>query len=970
MKSRKEFLGEKIKRHVLGMILIVCVGLTQLGTISVKADEKVVRVGYDSNSKFIQEINGEYYGYGVEYLEKIAEYTGWKYEYVNDESWHALFEKLRKGEIDLLCTVHYTEERAAEFVYSEIPLGYETSLLYAKPDSPIYYQDFDAMNGTRIGLLEESYSAEDFEEFAVNIGIAYEGIYYERENDMRLALQNDEIDMMVIGSRYATPNLKLVDRSGANAFYCISNTENEALIGEIETVLQEIMFDDPKFEGLLNEKYFGHESVSNTPLYTKEELEYIANAETIKVILIQNQRPTCYVENGETKGIWVEVLNLLSEKSGIQFELESSEEEYSAEALDHFFKNGYVLLRTQRAMEHAELTTANIVSNPLTNISLTYVKRQDSVVDGNDKNHVIAMTNDIAYLESVLLQENPDCEISYYHNTKECLEAVIAEEADLAIQNSHRVSYLMQKPEYAKKLIEVSGAEHANDVCLVATADQQMLMNIINKGIHHISNDDINAIIKKELLMNPYPLVFDDIVYLYWQWMLMVVVIIIIAIVIYTIITRKMADMKIQKKEYELLQKQIQLDELTGLYNRTFFYEKAKEQIENSDEDMCIVTMDINNFKVVNELYGIGTGDQLLKDVALHMKDIDVHHDMIMARFMADHYYMCMSKDEFEEITLPNHFETFLEDIDVRVVYGVFFIEDKKEMPVNVMCDRAFLAAHDKQFKYQEYIHYYDDEERQKLLKEQEIENDMEDALKEHQFYIVVQPKYHPNTGEIVGGETLVRWQHPEKGIISPGIFIKVFEKDGFIIQLDYFVWEETCRLQRFLKDKGIHTVPISINVSRAHFYGSDLIPKLLGLIKKYDLKTEDIELEITESICGDSSEDIYETIRKLQNEGFKIAMDDFGSGYSSLNMLKEMPLDILKMDLKFLDGDQSKSRQILKALIELAETMELKVVVEGVEILSQVEFLKQFKNCYLQGYYFSRPVVTDVFEELLKNNE
>lgn len=971
MRLKNGFFGGKVQRHIWGMIFAIILLFSSFGESIAQADEKVIRVGYDSNSKFIQEIEGEYYGYGVEYLEKIAEYTGWKYEFVNDESWHASLDKLRRGEVDLICTAHYTEERAEEFAYSSIPLGYETSLLYAKNDSPIYYQDFNAMQGCRIGLLQESYSAQDFVQYAIRMGIDYEGAYYESESEMIEALRKDEIHMMVIGSRYGTPNLKLVDRSGANAFYCISNKEKVELINEVETVLQEIMFDDPKFEGALNEKYFGHNSVSSSPLYSKEELEFIENVGVVKVKLIQNQRPSCYVENGETKGIWVDVLKLLSDKSGIQFELESAmTDTYSVETYDEFLKNGYLLLRTQKAMEYADASMETLSSNAITSVSLAYIKRQDALVENQMTEHVIAMTSDIAYLEAVLLEENPEYKVVYYKNTKECLEALLDEDVDLVIQNNHRISYLMQKPEYAQELMEVSGVDHGNDVCLVAPADQEMLINIINRAIHHISNDEINAIVKKELLMNPYPLELEDIIYLYWEWIIVVLIIIVAVIILYTYITQKMASMEIQKKEYELLQKKVQLDELTGLYNRTFFYEKAKEEIEHSDEEMCIVTMDISNFKVVNELYGMNAGDQLLKDVAEHIQALDIHHDMVLARFMADHYYLCMPKSEFEEITLPSHFKTFLEEMDVRVVYGVFFVEDKKDMPVNVMCDRAFLAVHDKPYRYQEYIHYYDDEERLQALKEQEIENDMEQALTERQFYIVVQPKYQPHTGAIVGGETLVRWQHPQKGIISPGVFIKVFEKDGFIIQLDYFVWEETCRLQRMLKDKGVQTVPVSINVSRAHFYGNELINKLNELIDKYNLTTEDIELEITESICEDASDNIFEMIRQLQKEGFKIAMDDFGSGYSSLNMLKEMPLDILKMDLKFLDGEQEKSRKILKSLIELAETMGLKVVVEGVEIVSQVEFLKQFKNCCLQGYYFSRPVVPEVFEEMLKENK
>ena len=192
-------------------------------------------------------------------------------------------------------------------------------------------------------------------------------------------------------------------------------------------------------------------------------------------------------------------------------------------------------------------------------------------------------------------------------------------------------------------------------------------------------------------------------------------------------------------------------------------------------------------------------------------------------------------------------------------------------------------------------------------------------------------------------------------------------KKNGFIIHLDYFVWEETCKFLSHRKHNGLHYVPLSINVSRAHFYGHELMNKLLELIEKYDLETKDIELEITESLCGEDPDIIYDKIRKLQNLGFKIAMDDFGSGYSSLNMLKEMPLDIIKMDLKFLDGEQEKGRLILKALIGMAQTMELRVVVEGVEILSQVEFLSQFNDCSLQGYYFSRPIITEEFEAMLE---
>ena len=417
-----------------------------------------------------------------------------------------------------------------------------------------------------------------------------------------------------------------------------------------------------------------------------------------------------------------------------------------------------------------------------------------------------------------------------------------------------------------------------------------------------------------------------------------------------------------------ILRTKVEQDEITRLYNRPSFYKLAKERIRKSGEDMYIITMDIANFKIVNEHYGMKAGDRVLKDIGAQLQNLDESGSIIVARFVNDHYYMCLPKSVFDRLELPRSFKTFLADFDVRVVYGIFLITDE-ELPINVMCDRALEAAHDKSYSYMDYMHFYNESVHQQTLLEQEIEAEMEEALAERQFYIVVQPKYDPATEKIIGGETLVRWQHPEKGTISPGVFINIFERDGFIAPLDYFVWEETCRLQAQMKQAGIKTVPISINVSRIHFYNSELRNFLLDLIRKYSLEPSDIELEITESICGDGEGNIFDNIRELQSDGFRIAMDDFGSGYSSLNMLKEMPLDIIKMDLRFLDGEGHKSQVILKALIEMAQTMGLKVVVEGVELLSQVEFLRQFENCYLQGYYYSRPVNTDIFETMLKEN-
>ena len=954
-----------VKKYLSGLLLLFILILLPLESIQAKEEELVIKIGYDTNSHFIKEKNGEFYGYGVEYLNKIAEYTDWKYEYVNVENWQESFNKLRNNEIHFICTVHYTEERAKEFVYSNIPLGYEATLLYANAHSNISYQDYEAFNGCRVGLLLESYSAEDFIHYAEKKQMNYEPIYFHSESKMRQALKNNEIDLLAIGSRYGTSELSLVDRLGVNAFYCISNQEHKQLTEEVENVLQQIMFDDPTFEGKLNEKYFGHNSLSHTPPYTKEELAFINSLGTLKVKMLLNQRPSCYEEDGEVRGIWAEYLKIISEKSGITFQMETGKYDENAETIyEDLMSQDYLVLRTSKSMAHNN-ASGIITSSPLMDIEISYIKRQESFVNNNSSDNIIALTSELSYVEPMLLEHHPSYQFLYYDDSKSCLEAVLNKKATMAIVTTFRASYLMQKPEYADKLTQVPGMEYNNQIHLVAKESQEMLINILNKAICHISHDEKDEIIAKELLIHPYILSFDDVWYQSWEWIVGILVLVGIFLTLYLIMTKKMTKLQIEQKEYELLQKKIQLDELTGLYNRTYFYEIAREMLEQSEEEMCIVAMDICNFKVVNELYGTNAGDTILVEIAEHLKKLDTKHKMIPARFMSDHYYMCVSKRAFEEGIFPKRFQTSLEEVDVRVVYGVFFVNANEEIPVNVMCDRALLAAHEKNYHYTQYIHFYDNAEHKQIMLEQELEKDMEKALAENQFYIVIQPKYNPITKCIVGGETLVRWKHPVKGLISPGIFIPVFEKNGFIIQLDYFVWEETCRLLSNRKQEGKNYVPISINVSRAHFYGSELMNKLNELIEKYHLDTTDIELEITESLCGEGANAIYNKIQKLKDSGFKIAMDDFGSGYSSLNMLKEMPLDIIKMDLRFLDGEEKKSHLILKALIEMAQTMKLKVVVEGVELLSQVEFLCQF-DCSLQGYYFSRPVVTEEFEKML----
>lgn len=285
------------------------------------------------------------------------------------------------------------------------------------------------------------------------------------------------------------------------------------------------------------------------------------------------------------------------------------------------------------------------------------------------------------------------------------------------------------------------------------------------------------------------------------------------------------------------------------------------------------------------------------------------------------------------------------------------------------MCDRAIWAVESIKGLYNHYYAIYNDTVREKMLRENELVETMVSALKEKEFVLYFQPKYCLNYHYIVGAEALVRWIHPEMGFLTPGEFIPLFEKNGFIHYLDQYVWEMACEYIRTWKDNGYPALPISVNVSRADFYMTDLVEVFCDLIGKYQIESSLLHLEITESAyISDSSDRIIDTVARLREHGFIVEMDDFGSGYSSLNMFSQMTADVLKLDMGFISNELAKpmEQSILSDVINMAHRMHLNVVAEGVETSGQMVRLRQIGCDYAQGFYFAKPMPSDEFEQIM----
>ena len=410
-------------------------------------------------------------------------------------------------------------------------------------------------------------------------------------------------------------------------------------------------------------------------------------------------------------------------------------------------------------------------------------------------------------------------------------------------------------------------------------------------------------------------------------------------------------------------------DELTGLYNRQYFFHKVKEQLDaDPGREYLIVCSDVYNFKLINDVFGTWRGDALLKRIADELRNQTVKGE-IYGRLERDRFGLLMLKENYSEEVFAAEAQRLLyleDDISypVQVCIGVYEVRDRT-LPVAVMCDRANLAINTIKGKFGRDVAYYDHRLRDDLMREQELAGELPEAIEKRQFEIHLQPQVDAE-GRILGAEALVRWNHPLKGRIGPGDFISVFEKNGQIVDLDRYVWELACMQLQKWKMEGRDHIYLSVNISPKDFFFLDIHKVFTELVEKYEIDPACLKLEITETAVMTDMEKQLKLIDRLREAGFVVEMDDFGSGYSSLNMLKNIQVDVLKIDMAFLGkaDDEFRARVILRAIVELSRQLQIPVVTEGVETEEQVLFLKEIGCGIFQGYYFAQPMEVSAFED------
>ena len=430
----------------------------------------------------------------------------------------------------------------------------------------------------------------------------------------------------------------------------------------------------------------------------------------------------------------------------------------------------------------------------------------------------------------------------------------------------------------------------------------------------------------------------------------------------------------IELSEDRMIIQAAERDELTDTYNKEVFVEyvtKMDQYNKSHLNDMLVFNVD--KFHLFNEIYGREECDNLLRNLAESLKDIARMNDGIVGRLQSDYFVMYLNhQTDFDSLYHSIHEELVDHHIKdtVRLRMGIYEVTDVSES-VDSRIDRAKLVCDE--LRSTTLVHYktYNKESQDKSIFHERLLLDLPKAIKERQFEVYYQPKFNV-TGEkpvLSSAEALIRWNHPEYGFLSPGIFIPLFEENYSIRFLDHFVWNEAAERIAIWKEKFGKTIPVSVNVSRVDMYEDNMVAKLENIVEKNGINTNELYLEITESAYNSDPEQLSEIVNTLTAKGFKIEIDDFGSGYSSLNTLASLQFDILKLDMQFVRNmhKNDKTKKMVQIVADIGKFMNVPLVAEGVETEEQLNELKNLGYQIIQGYYFSKPVNAEEFEKFLK---
>ena len=937
-----------------------------LSPLSVSAAESsTARVGYYEDGDYMYyNAQGEYEGYNFEFLQEAAKLGGLQYEVVDAKSWQNAFQLLIDGEIDILPAVYRTEERAGQMFFTDQPMCTIYTTLNVRMDDTRYdYENFTAFQGMRVGIIRGGEDGESFKRYCEEHEVKLTIVEYDETQALLDALEDGTLDGVAITHLGRGSIFRSVAQFAPTPLYIAVSKQRPELLAKLNRAFNDILLRNPGYLMDLYDKYLSP-SANQAPVLTKEELAYIESAGAVRVSYDPAFAPLSYQNaEGGFSGVSADLFAQIAEKSGLKFQFNASSAVDSLEA-----------------MARGEIDVISVVDGDYLwnernqmNTTLRYLHTPSVLITRGEGAAVETLALVDGYqLSEQIARSNPGMEILYFHSVEACLDAVLQGKAQAAYTNTQAANYLLTDKKY-EKLSATTLTQYPSDLCIgVSKAADPRLFSILDKYIQYMANEQMDDLLLKNAIVSR-PISIEAFVRQH-IWL----VVGLVATVLGSVILLLCVNLRNQSRSNRRIQNLLYRDELTGMDNLNRFYVRAGELLcASNSRRYAVLYCDIDRFKLINDTFGFEEGDEVLRVFGGILQQ-SVKNYECCARISADNFVMLADNGQWEALTA--RLEQVREELnrwrkergiipyEIGLSFGVYTTDAGEEQDIQHMLDLASYAIRNAKAAPGGSIVLYDEQMRQKALFEQELEGRLSTALEQREFEAYYQPKVDMRTGKIVGSEALVRWNHPEHGLLMPGAFVPFFEKKGVIVRVDLYLFEEVCRTLRGWLDQGLPVATVSCNFSQLHFGPVCFVEQLSAIADRYQIPHPLLEVEITESTIASVPERVAPVLVELKQHGFQIAIDDFGSGYSSLGQLQRLRADVLKLDRSFVcDGLRGmRERTVIENLVHMVGELGMSVICEGVETQAQAQVLRDIGCQVAQGFYFYRPMQADAFEQLM----
>lgn len=958
-----------MKNRWLKLVIFIMV-LCTISGFSTHAEngEQTIKVGYFEGGDFMYKGNsGDYEGFNFEYLYEIAKYTGWKYQVVETGSWEEAWQMLEDGEIDILPSVYYTSERAKEVGYSSLPTALPICSIYTvlnvrQDDLRYHYADYEAFDKMKVGVIEASKDAGNFAEYCRVHGISPDIVPFGDTAGLIQALEDGELDGIAVTHLGKNPVFRTVAQFAPEPLYIGVAPGKQEILNQLNDGMETLRIRNPEFEARMYAKYFSV-GQDQKPVFTKDEQDFIKQSQTITAVCNPAFPPIEYTDgDGRFIGITADLFQDISSMTGLQFQFIPAEDEEEARRM---LASGAALIDCGISGDYLSYYKDNVRA---TEYYLT--APMVLITNGADKINTMAVLDGTAMTER-MTADRKNVEFTYCSSLEQCFEMLRDGHVDAVFTNTYTADYFLSRPAYRQfKIAMLLNYPEEFSIGVSDGADMR-LFSVLNKCLQYMSAERMNEIILKNsiipetvtlkdfVMQNPLEVVFGT----------LAAFLAVTAVLLYALFVKSKSSRQISRLMYT--------DDLTGIWNLSKFRIEAEAKIKNAKSGSYVLLYaDIKQFKMINDTFGFNEGDELLCLYAEAVKEVTESGECY-ARVSADQFVLLLKYKDWDQVLertaaiearLNGLVKSRNKKYFLVLCFGAYIITEP-DKNISWMLDQANYARRSIKTEHKSKTVLYDENMRRQELLQKELSDQMDRAVREHEFVCYFQPKVNMATREIIGSEALVRWNHPEKGLMLPGAFVPYFEQNGLITEIDFYVYEEVCRnLHKWLgEDKNV--MPVSCNFSRLHFRDDKFTDKLIEIADKYQIPYRYLELEMTEGMLMEDADQVIKMFTKLKEKGFTIDIDDFGTGYSSLGLLQRMPVDVIKLDRSFLTEslDGTREQCIIHSVVELSENLKLEVICEGVETEMQAVSLMTLGCFHAQGFYYAKPVPAKEFEKMME---